>query len=248
MEDIDEKLRAWISKAKLVGVYNQYTIVDYDMLLNKYRGHSKSPSIPPVKNINDLSFYKNSYIETIRIPEPVTRIGRDAFATCEKLKVVNIESTKLGCISDRAFEGSALESINIPDTVWKIGDRAFRRTNITEIILPENLTILGINTFCMCNSLRYVKLNDKLDTIPFGCFSGCENLDTIELNPNIDCINPQAFKDCRSLKHLSFSSNLKFIGDYAFSNCVDLEYIKIPRGCKVSNNALHLTNCEIIYT
>ena len=69
---------------------------------------------------------------TTKIPESVTRIGREAFYTCENLT-----------------------TITIPEGVTSIGDQAFYSCrNLTTVFLPASLTEIGMNIFGQCEKIQ----------------------------------------------------------------------------------------------
>ena len=75
-------------------------------------------------------------VESVTIPDYVTKIDEGAFKSCKSLKSVVIPPsvTKIG---KEAFEGcSSLSSVVIPDSVKKIGDKAFMGCNIDELSHP----------------------------------------------------------------------------------------------------------------
>lgn len=86
----------------------------------------KSVKLPTTLTMIDSnSFYGCSSLETIVIPENVTRIGEYAFAFCENLKEITLPEGLMTIYSD-AFENcTSLEHIIIPSTVTYIGGENF---------------------------------------------------------------------------------------------------------------------------
>ena len=71
------------------------------------------------------SYAKNKTLETITIPEGITRIPPNTFDQCGKLREVILPES-LEEICDMAFSGCmALERISIPAGVTSIGPQAF---------------------------------------------------------------------------------------------------------------------------
>lgn len=75
----------------------------------------------------------------------------DSFTLCSGYVIR--EGTKVIC--DKAFEGSNLASINI----------------------PESFTRIGIEAFCACLSLTSIVVRSRVLSIGTGAFWGCGNLD-----------------------------------------------------------------------
>lgn len=81
----------------------------------------------------------------------VKTIGKDAFAGCWKMKSVTLP-VGLAVIGSRAFIGSGLETVVIPECVETIGEKAYSNCfNLKKIVLPSTLTSIADNAF-YCNT------------------------------------------------------------------------------------------------
>ena len=87
-------------------------------------------------------------LESITIPEGITRIGAEAFSDCSNLKDVVLPST-LKKIEKNAFSGSSLKSLEIPESVTSLNQGCFfgcdniklttpRRGGANKLMLPKN--------------------------------------------------------------------------------------------------------------
>ena len=110
----------------------------------------------------------------VRIPdkiegEPVTRIGRSAFA-------------EIGIMS-----------VYIPNTVTMIDDKAFYicANLTTSIVIPDGVTKIGESAFGGCSGLTSIVIPDSV-TIGYGAFFNCDSL-PYEAKQKILTINPKAF-------------------------------------------------------
>ena len=117
---------------------------------DKYSGEISIPSNVTYNNVNYqvvaigiFSFYNNSELTSITIPQGVTEIGMSAFSNCTGLTSISIPNSVV-VIGGGAFENcSSLTSITIPDKVTEIGHYAFNScenlTNVTcqAIVIPE---------------------------------------------------------------------------------------------------------------
>jgi Leucine-rich repeat (LRR) protein len=105
-------------------------------------------------------------LQTITLPEKITAIPEGAFAGFKRLTSIDITKTQVGKIKDNAFNGSALNSINL-SSVTEIGVSAFEGcTNFTELKNLGNVTSIGANAFKGMSTLAEVEIiNDKLTKI-----------------------------------------------------------------------------------
>lgn len=121
--------------------------------------------------IADMAFMDNEIIRSVVIPDTVTELGRDAFASCNNLERVKLPNN-LSVIPENAFIGCySLTEIVIPDSVTEIGAFAFYMCeNLTEINIPEGLRTIGDYALCDC-SLSSVTI-PKETTIGYSAFNG----------------------------------------------------------------------------
>lgn len=120
----------------------------------------------PISEIPTKCF-ENSSIESAIISDSVVEISSFAFSNSELNEI--ILSSNLKKIDDFAFSESKLKRVKLPESITELGDYTFSQTYISEVILPPNLKCLPTGTFCLCELLEKLILNDNLEKI--------ENLD-----------------------------------------------------------------------
>ena len=105
-------------------------------------------------------------IENVTIGAGVTAIGKNAFASCEKLTAVTLPSS-VTTIGVYAFSNcKALTGITIPSGVKTIKKSAFYGcTALTSVTLPEGLTTIEEGVFTDCDALASIELPASLQTI-----------------------------------------------------------------------------------
>ena len=181
-------------------------------------------------------FKDNDFIRTIKIPETVVSIGKEAFMYCKNLeKVIIPESVKV--IEESAFCSCiALQQIVIPKSVTEIKDNTFAEcVSLESIHLPESIQLLGKSAFFNCNKLKTVTCSKSktvnvlrnVEKIQECTFSKCASLESITIDVNR--IGSQAFNECESLKEITFTEQVHYIDEYAFCNCKSLEEVFIPK-------------------
>ncbi len=120
-------------------------------------------------------------LETIDLSNHTSGISLNA-GCCnsnETLKEFIFPRENFGIIDDYVFEDCInLEKVTIY-CCTSIGFRAFANTNISEIEIPDNCTLLWEDAFNSCHSLEMVRMPMDLKIVNGNPFSDCENLKTV---------------------------------------------------------------------
>jgi len=96
---------------------------------------------------------------------------------------------------------------NLPIT--NIGMTAFAvYTNLTGVIIPDNVTNIGHFAFYKCTGLKSVTIGNGVTSIGFKAFYNCLSLVNITIPNNIKSINHWAFMDCTNLTGVTFESHI----------------------------------------
>ena len=148
--------------------------------------------------------FTSSYVEKIVLPNTITEIGDDAFASCINLK-----------------------KINIPDSVTSIGSHAFWNCRSLESInIPDHCTWINEMTFFNCKSLKSISLPSHLLGMDRSAFTGC-GVEKIIIPGSVSKIEYYAFSGSK-LKYVEIENGVKGIEDGAFYDCEDLIEVSIP--------------------
>lgn len=104
-----------------------------------------------VEIICDYAFYRMPNLTTLTIPDSVTTIYEHAFAASisdqSKLRSIKFSKNLEYIGADAFIYHSALQSINLPNSVVIVESEAFGYTGISEIAFPKNLTQFGTSIF-----------------------------------------------------------------------------------------------------
>ena len=143
------------------------------------------PSVTPdgkvVAVIEDRAFEECDFLETVVVPDSVTRIMAHAFSKCENLRFVFLPNS-LRQLAPRAFIGChSLESI----------------------VIPEGVEVVRGSTFCYCYNLKSVILPNSLTEISNSAFEYCTSLESIVIPSGVTAIGSRAFKNCTSLTSIT---------------------------------------------
>lgn len=168
-------------------------------------------------------------IEKIIISDGIEALGNGVFLNCRELKEVVLPKTlkRIGTTDptdcpkilgslikyEGAFEYSAVESIEIPDSVKYIGENTFAGCGkLRRIILPDKLKEIRENTFRWCRSLLEVEFPKELDTIRISAFEGCDAMRSVELPEGVTSIEQGAFAGCKNLESIYIPDSVTEIG------------------------------------
>lgn len=147
-------------------------------------------------------------------------------------------------IGSKAFAGSGIVSISIPQSVVKVEFDAFSGCEkLSKVIyngsfVEWNAIDFVINGACMrtSNPNLYAKnlyingehidgsfiIPEGLEKISDSCFCGCVNLNSVIIPNTVKEIGDLAFQNCNNLNSIELPNSVKKIGRQAFSNCSKL--------------------------
>ena len=172
--------------------------------------------------IPDNAFLNKKSLYYFTFPETITEIGYMAF-------------------SNSSISGTLV----IPDGVVKIWNYAFNGTNISSLMLPFGINIIGPTVFLDCSCLSgTLILPEGLKYIGSSAFADCSFSGSLNLTKNIEYIGEAAFRDAGSFSGgLKIPEKVPILYGYtfssfdkkAFSGNLELNNVKeIGEGCFVS--------------
>jgi len=126
---------------------------------------------------------------------------------------------------------TALQTVNLPESVLRIDDNAFFNCTKLSSINLSNIEEIGNNAFYSCTGLTGAISGPKVKTIGKCAFQACDNIASISF-PAIVEIGESAFEASSSYDNKSKLvsaeiSNVKYLGGGAFQNCSSLKSIDI---------------------
>lgn len=232
------------SDPKTVG-YKQYTGNVVIPSTIEYEGNTYK-----VTEIDTYAFMGCSELTAVELPNGLITIGFGAFDGCTGLTIINIPST-VTTIKKWAFRDCpGLTKVCITDIgTWceiefedygnplyyahhlYIGDE-----EITDLIIPNNVTTICDRAFNGFSSLKSVELGSGIVSIGKYAFAWCTSLTSIFISENVKELGSCAFFECGSLADIAISGNIEKINVSSFEKCNSLKMIQIPTGVKEIDN------------
>lgn len=193
-----------------------------------------------LKYIGVSSFAGCEILEDINIPDSVISIGRCAFEACSNLANITLPEN-LEYIGEYVFENTPIRDnpenwdngvlylnntlieispdfngkLEIKEGTYIIASQATGNHGITDIIMPDSVTVMCDTAFGWCYDLTYVKLSNNLTEIPRGAFRNCPNLKSVSIPKNVTTIGECAFDGCYTMGGITIPETVTKIGAYA---------------------------------
>ena len=198
----------------------------------------------------------------------ISSFGKD----CGRISEIILPDT-VELISNNAFSGTSISSIELPKSLRSIGNYAFEDCrSLREILIPQNVAYIGEGAFKGCSSLAGVgSMTDNITEISPYTFQKCYNLQAINgfsevtaigeyafeyceklwqtdvFSDNLKSIRKCAFQLCKKLDSVKFGKNLIYIGESAFSSCDGLKDISFYSGDDAVNEKLTIAKGAFYY-
>ena len=137
-----------------------------------------------------------------------------------------------------------LKSITLPNSIETIGVKAFYGTPLTQIVIPDSVTYIGAGAFENCKNLESVKLSKNTKHIDISAFADTA-ITSIEIPNSINYIEAKAFRNTRLSGKLVIPDSIWEIHSGAFLG-TQITEVSIPNkdfyrasdafppGCKIT--------------
>ena len=221
-----------------------------------------------VESIGMRSFAAANALKEVTLGSGLTEIKSDAFSQCEALEKVNFnDAGNLKTIGDRAFQLSALSSLELPEGLETIGAGAFYYANKLETIgsIPDSVTQIGEYAFFATKYYTDIynagtEMLVYVDDWLIGCVEkdGKKLINLLAEDsqnvPNTYCMKEEtvgiadsAFAGNQNLSKVELSKNVKYVGVTAFASCPMLYSFLTANSSLVSLNKGALAFNEALY-
>ena len=224
-----------------------------------------------LRTVGAAAFYE-SRLTSVSLPDGCESVGESSFAYMDNLQTVDLGGTR--SIDQYAFQFSSnLTEVNFHqdlNRLTEIGERAFQGTGLSSVTVPDSVETIGGYAF-MTGALTSIHLGAALVSVEHSAFEGNPQLATVTLSPGnshyfIDGgglfkkgeagqslvivppassvtefvvpagtneIGPHAFEDVATLTRVVLPDGLTTIGSNAFNGCTHLVDLVIPDSVEV---------------
>ena len=199
----------------------EYTLDDDgNATITKYDGNVRALTIPDtldgytVVGIGKNAFAKNTYLQSVVIPDTVTKIDAGAFSECTNLS-----------------------SVALSDGLIDLECSAFGETALTSIVIPKSLETAHASAdngnysngpFDKCENLKKVTFEEGTTQVAQFLFAGCTGLEKIYIPDTVTKISRYAFYKCINLESAELANSVTYIGGAAFLGCTKLATANLP--------------------
>ena len=189
-----------------------------------------------ITKICSLAFI-NCSLESLTIPNSVTYIGTGAFIGCFTIKSITVGKC------NKFFHSAGN---NIIETASKTLISGCQNS-----IIPGDGSVTGIAdyAFSMCALLKSINIPSSITRIGGYAFDACSSLKSISIPNSVTSIDSHAFYECNSLESIIMSNNVRSIGENVFDGCSNLTIycrfgrFRKPSGWKKNWNC----GCKVVW-
>lgn len=202
--------------------------------INAFRNndHIKKLTIPEgIKNIDDFAFSGCRYLETVSLPNSLTRLGYESFRECYSLKEIVIPYN-VATIGDYCFyKCHNLSNINILSSVpLEIAFAAFSECHALEnFVFPESTASIGPYAFNNCINLGSITVPKCVQHIGLSAFYSCASLSLVHLQLSKVLDNNKWFARCRNLSKIVIGAHYQpqYLSNQSWNENRDLLVFKL---------------------
>ncbi|MBE5879213.1 MAG: VWA domain-containing protein [Lachnospiraceae bacterium] len=183
-------------------------------------------SLTILGNITSIpkSFCKNyNALHTVKLPDTVSLIGKEAFCGCTKLS--NFQADGVVEIGESAFYNcSMLSEYKLNENVTTLGAKAFSGcTLLKEIVIPQSVVSVGRE--CFKNSVEKITFAEGCVKIPDKVCYGANLLTEVVMPETITEVGEYAFYHAELLKEFELPQKVQVIGTFAYAGVAKEEYL-----------------------
>lgn len=164
----------------------------------------------------------------LQLPQNITSAGFFALASNDSLLTVDLPNdyTSYGNYMLMYDKNLDIKSVKFGATTRNVGRMAFQGVKgIESVVVPDNVTSMGIYAFSECDSLKSIVFGTGLGCIPGDVCWKDAKLTDITIPEGVDSVWGGAFEYCTSLKTVTIPSTIIYLGSGAFAHDTALDSV-----------------------
>lgn len=191
----------------------EYTLLADGRLFLRGSGDMFDYSSPISDVQNPSPFRDRDDLTSVTVGNGITSIGDFAFENTINLTRASFPQS-LRSIGNSSFMYAdnyvgivhGLKSLRLPDGITTIQRKAFMGTALTEVMIPQSVTNVGDLIFADCTDLKTV----RYEGVEIGAtmFSRCDHLDSFTIAVSVEKIGTNVFPYCKSIHSIRYEGTL----------------------------------------
>ena len=141
-----------------------------------------------VQTIQDWAFAGCEHLSYVKIPQQLKTVGQGAFGSCPSLAYVDIPDLSSWAMIN--FNNYTANPLYYAKKLIVNGEE------ITDLVIPDDVTYIGGNAFRCCMNLTSVTIGDHVRSIGLGAFMECSNITSIIIGEDVTSIDRLVFYRC----------------------------------------------------
>lgn len=213
-----------------------------------FSGCSAMPAVTIPDSVTEIgmqAFADCSSLTEFTIPPSVRSVGGSALFGCMSLEKITLARLNkqiifLNLFGIYRYVTPGYVNVNpeyMPTTLKTVviteGDPipggSFRGcTEITDVIISDEVTEIGGEAFMGCTSLKRVHLPENLTALNRNVFDYCTSLTEITIPEGVTAVEEYAFRWCTGLTELYVPDSVRSFDSEALYHCDNLSWLSVP--------------------
>ena len=192
-----------------------------------------------LKKVGTKLFEDCTSLKEITIPKTLTEVESHSYYGAlegSSIETVTFEEGIANIPAGICYNASKVKTVVIPEKAdnldgYKIGEKAFSGTALTEITLPDSITEIDYGAFAECKYLSKVKLSSSLTKMNGGAFENCVLLKSITIPKTLKEVIDGYYTGCfegSGLESIVFEDGIENIPADICNSASRLKSVTLP--------------------